>query len=206
MFTFFRRRGTRSLFLNKQSKVDQFWKKKIQQKSFAREAFKVVRETTDQKIEQRNIDDPNILHLLDPYTPETSPNFDKHVASIPKEFLVSMDELEPYPDSFAVVQIGAKQYKVTKGDEIMVEKILAPVSSDIILDKVLMVGTKTDTLIGTPVLFNKKVLASVEEQNKAEKVIIFKKKRRKGYQKKNGHRQPYTLLRIVDILKTKNQS
>jgi hypothetical protein len=67
------------------------------------------------------------------------------------------------------------------------------------LDKVLLIGTKTETAIGTPILESAKVYATVEEQAKSEKVIVFKKKRRKNYRRFKGHRQQITTLRILDI-------
>ncbi len=72
-------------------------------------------------------------------------------------------------------------------------------SLDIILDKVLLIGTKDWTAIGTPLLDNAKVYATVEEQTLAAKVLIFKKKRRKNYRRFKGHRQPVTTLRILDV-------
>lgn len=86
----------------------------------------------------------------------------------------------------------------------MIESIPnVPVQTEILLDKILLLGSKEFTLIGQPLLTSVKILASIEEHEKSEKVIIFKKKRRQNYQRKTGHRQPYTLLRIVDVMGAK---
>lgn len=95
------------------------------------------------------------------------------------------------------------QYKVTKGDEVMIDSIDAPIQTPLIFDKVLLLGSKEYTVIGQPVLPSVKVVATVEEHDMTEKVIIYKKKRRKTYARKTGHRQPYTLLRIQEIMGVK---
>ena len=103
--------------------------------------------------------------------------------------------------AFAVVMVGGKQYKVVPDDVIVTEKLEGPdVGQNILLNKVLMVGTGSFTAIGRPKLESAKVYADVEEQTLAGKVIIFKKKRRKNYRRHRGHRQPITTLRITDIL------
>jgi large subunit ribosomal protein L21 len=103
--------------------------------------------------------------------------------------------------AFAVVHLSGHQYKITNGDVIISEKLLGPeVGDEIYLLKVLLIGTKDWTAIGTPLLESAKVRAVVEEQTKADKVIIFKKKRRKNYRRHKGHRQPITTLRITDII------
>jgi len=115
--------------------------------------------------------------------------------------LKPVDQFEPIKDSFAVVLVGGHQYKVTEGDEVMVNKLDAPLLSQLLLDKVLLVGTKDYTVIGHPILTKAKVLAIVEEQTKAEKIIVFNKKRKaRTNRKRQGHRQNYSLLRIVDVL------
>ena len=85
----------------------------------------------------------------------------------------------------------------------MINEIDVPVQTSILLDKVLMVGSTDYTVIGQPMIPSAKVLATVEEQEQTQKVIIYKKQRRKTYARKTGHRQPYTLLRIQDILGAK---
>lgn len=102
--------------------------------------------------------------------------------------------------SFAVVHVGGRQFKVTKNDTILTERVAAEVGAELLLRKVLLVATKDATLVGRPVLDQAAVAATVEEHARAEKVVIFKKKRRKGYQRTRGHRQGVSVLRIGDII------
>ncbi|KAK1423411.1 hypothetical protein QVD17_18714 [Tagetes erecta] len=105
-----------------------------------------------------------------------------------------------YEPVFAVIQIGAHQFKVSNGDCIYTEKLkFCDVHDKLILNKVLMLGSKTQTMIGRPVLPEAAVHAVVEEHALDAKVIIFKKKRRKNYRRTKGHRQELTKLRITDI-------
>lgn len=100
-----------------------------------------------------------------------------------------------------VVEIGGKQYKVSPGDNIKVEKIPAKVGEEVILDKVLMVKKEEGGLeIGNPFLEKVKVKARVISQGKDKKIIVYKFKRRKNYHRKYGHRQRFTQLKIEDIL------
>ena len=90
--------------------------------------------------------------------------------------------LPPHPEKmFAVVRLLGQQHKVSVNDRIMVEQIPFEVGQQIRLDDILMVGTPDYTAIGRPSVGNASVLATVEEHSQSEKVIIFKKKRRKGY-------------------------
>jgi large subunit ribosomal protein L21 len=100
---------------------------------------------------------------------------------------------------YAVVHTGGKQYKVEKGETLRIEKIPGEVGSAVSFDKVLMVADGEEIRIGQPVLENARVLASIVEQDKAKKVLVFKYKRRKRYRRKQGHRQPYTAIRIDGI-------
>lgn len=100
---------------------------------------------------------------------------------------------------YAVVHTGGKQYKVQKGETLRIEKIPGEVGSAVTFDKVLMVADGEDVRVGQPVLENAKVQASIVEQDKAKKVLVFKYKRRKRYRRKQGHRQPYTAIRIDGI-------
>ena len=101
----------------------------------------------------------------------------------------------------AVVEIGGKQYKVSPGDNIKVEKIPAEVGEEIVLDKVLMAKKEgKETEVGTPFLEKVKVRAKVLEQGKDKKIIVYKFKRRKNYHRKYGHRQYFTKLKIEDIV------
>lgn len=100
---------------------------------------------------------------------------------------------------YAVIQTGGKQYRVTKGDVIKVEKLEADAGSTVKLDQVLAVGDANGVKIGKPTVTGAKVSAEVVAQDRLDKVIIFKKKRRQNYRRKKGHRQHVTVLRITDI-------
>lgn len=96
---------------------------------------------------------------------------------------------------FAVIKTGGKQYKVAKDDIIAVEKIAVDAGSSVTFDQVLLVGDK----VGAPVVDGASVTAEVLEQFRDKKVIVFKKKRRQNYRRKNGHRQALTLVKITGI-------
>lgn len=100
---------------------------------------------------------------------------------------------------YAIVRTGGKQYQVSKGDRLRVEKIKGEVGDTVELEDVLLVAGEEKIDIGTPLVDNAKVKATIVEQGKAKKVIVFKKKRRKGYRLKQGHRQSYTALTINEI-------
>ena len=99
---------------------------------------------------------------------------------------------------YAIIETGGKQYKVQAGDKVRVEKLNAEVGSTVAMDKVLFVGGENAT-VGTPVVDGAKVEAKVLKQGKAKKVIVYKYKPKKGYHKKNGHRQLFTELEISSI-------
>ena len=99
---------------------------------------------------------------------------------------------------YAVIKTGGKQYRVAAGDVIKVEKLDGEVGQTVDFDQVLMVGGD-EAAIGTPTVKGAKVTAEVLEQGKADKVLIFKKKRRQNYRRTRGHRQHQTVLRISDI-------
>ncbi len=100
---------------------------------------------------------------------------------------------------YAIVRTGGKQYQVSSGDQLRVEKIEGNVGDTIELSDVLMVVDGENIQVGQPVLENAKVVAKISEQGKAKKVLVFKKKKRKGYKVKNGHRQLYTALQIQEV-------
>jgi large subunit ribosomal protein L21 len=99
---------------------------------------------------------------------------------------------------YAVIKTGGKQYKVSEGDLLKVEKIEGAVGDSIELNEVLMVGGE-EVKIGTPLLPGAKVTARIVQQGKDKKVLVFHSKRRKGYRKTYGHRQPITRLQITGI-------
>jgi large subunit ribosomal protein L21 len=100
---------------------------------------------------------------------------------------------------YAIVQTGGKQYRVQEGDQITVEKLAGDVGAKVTLAEVLLVRKDKETLVGTLQVANAKVEAKVVAQDKGEKITVFKKKRRKGYKKKQGHRQLQTTLKITKI-------
>ena len=100
---------------------------------------------------------------------------------------------------YAVVKTGGKQYRVVAGDKLKVEQIPADVGAEVILDQVLMVGEGESVRLGQPMLAGASVKATVVSHGRGEKVKIFKMRRRKHYQKHQGHRQNYTELKIEAI-------
>ncbi len=100
---------------------------------------------------------------------------------------------------FAVIRTGGKQYRVAKDDVIAVEKLAGAPGATIELGEVLMVGDGASVQAGTPLLAGASVSAELVEQRRADKIIVFKKKRRHNYRRKNGHRQYETVLRITEI-------
>lgn len=99
---------------------------------------------------------------------------------------------------YAVIKTGGKQYKVSEGDLLKVEKVAGEVGETIELDQVLMVGG-AEVKLGTPLVPGAKVKAQIVAQEKDKKIVVFKSKRRKGYRKKYGHRQPITRLKVAAI-------
>lgn len=101
---------------------------------------------------------------------------------------------------YAVLKTGGKQYKVSPGDVIVVEKLLVDAGAKIKLDQVMIVGEDgKNPEVGAPMLSNAAVNCEVLDQSRSDKIIVFKKKRRQGYKRKKGHRQNQTILRVIDI-------
>ena len=100
---------------------------------------------------------------------------------------------------YAVIKTGGKQYRVAQGDVVRVEKLVGQVGDKVALGEVLFLGGNGEVKIGTPTLANVKVTAEIVDQGLAKKIIVFKKKRRKSYSRKRGHRQKLTTLKIVEI-------
>ena len=99
---------------------------------------------------------------------------------------------------YAIIKTGGKQYRVQENDEFRVEKLDAQVGDKVVFDEVVAVGGE-ELVVGTPFVEGYAVEAEVLEQGKADKVIIYKYKAKKDYRRKNGHRQPYTLVKITGI-------
>jgi large subunit ribosomal protein L21 len=100
---------------------------------------------------------------------------------------------------FAIVETGGKQYRVREGQQVKVSKLQAEAGSEITLDKVLVVGEGGDVQIGQPYVEQARVVCDVLNHGREKKIIVFKKKRRKDYRKKQGHRQDFTTLRVKAI-------
>ena len=97
---------------------------------------------------------------------------------------------------YAVIKTGGKQYKVVSGEKIKIEQIAADVGREITIDQVLAIGAGADLTVGTPLVTGASVVATVLAHGRHDKVRIFKMRRRKHYQKRQGHRQNYTEIQI----------
>lgn len=102
-------------------------------------------------------------------------------------------------DAYAVIETGGKQYRVKQGDELDVERLAGEAGTKITLDRVLAHSNGIELTVGTPVVAGASVSAEIVDQHRGEKVINFKKKRRKGYHRKVGHRQELTRVRVSSI-------
>jgi large subunit ribosomal protein L21 len=100
---------------------------------------------------------------------------------------------------YAIVETGGKQYRVQVGDVLSVEKLDGDAGAEVTLDRVLLIGGGGDTRIGTPVLEGASVAATIADQYRGEKIVVFKYKPKKRYRRKMGHRQELTRLTITGI-------
>jgi large subunit ribosomal protein L21 len=100
---------------------------------------------------------------------------------------------------YAVVATGGKQYKIQEGDVLRVEKLTGTVGDEVAFDQVLLLGAGEDVRIGQPVIEGAVVKGTIIQQGKSKKILVFKYKRRKRYRRKQGHRQPYTAVKIDAI-------
>ena len=100
---------------------------------------------------------------------------------------------------YAVIKNGGKQYQVKPGDEVRLEKLRGQVGDSIAFDEVLLTSDGEEVHVGEPFLENTKVVGRITRQGKHKKILIFKYKKRKGYRRKRGHRQPFTLVKIENI-------
>ena len=100
---------------------------------------------------------------------------------------------------YAIFQTGGKQYRVSEGDVITVEKIAANEGDVVTFDQVLTVVNDADVKVGTPVVEGAKITAIDEKQDKARKILVFKYKAKSNYRKRQGHRQPFTTVEITAI-------
>ncbi len=100
---------------------------------------------------------------------------------------------------YAVVRSGGKQIRVSPGDSVWVERLAGDVGATVELPEVLLISGEGEPRIGAPTVDGAKVVGTITDQGRGEKITIFKMKRRKGYRRKQGHRQYYTQLRIESI-------
>ena len=100
---------------------------------------------------------------------------------------------------YAIIQPGGKQYRVSEGDVLSIEKLTAAEGEEVVFDQVLTVVSDGDIKIGKPVVEGAKVTAKVVEHGKGEKILVFKYKAKSNYRKRQGHRQPYTKVEISKI-------
>jgi large subunit ribosomal protein L21 len=101
---------------------------------------------------------------------------------------------------FAVIKTGGKQYRVAANDKITIEKLPAEAGATVTFEEVLMVGDGDKATVGTPLVAGATVAGEVVEQTRGDKIFVFKKKRRKHYRRRAGHRQHLTVVKITDIL------
>jgi large subunit ribosomal protein L21 len=100
---------------------------------------------------------------------------------------------------YAVIRSGGKQYRVTPGQTVRLEKVTGEVGSKVELGDVLLVENEGNIQVGSPVVANARIQATVLEHDRAKKILVFKKKRKKQYRRTQGHRQDYTAVRIDSI-------
>ena len=100
---------------------------------------------------------------------------------------------------YAIVEIAGQQFKVTQGQQIFVNRLHEEEGSKVSFDKVLLIGNEGSTKVGAPTVTGANVEATILQHCKGNKIIVFKKKRRKGYQKSNGHRQYLSQIKIESI-------
>ena len=100
---------------------------------------------------------------------------------------------------YAIIQTGGKQYRVSEGDVVSIEKLTAAEGEEVVFDQVLTVVSDSDIKIGKPVVEGAKVTAKVVEHGKGKKILVFKYKAKSNYRKRQGHRQPYTQVEISKI-------
>jgi large subunit ribosomal protein L21 len=101
---------------------------------------------------------------------------------------------------YAIIQTGGKQYRVSPGDVLRVERLPGERGDEVVLDQVLLVTDGQEFKVGQPLVENAAVKGQILRQGKGKKIIVFKKKRRKNYRRKQGHRQLFTALQIQEII------
>ncbi|MDR0407174.1 MAG: 50S ribosomal protein L21 [Holosporales bacterium] len=100
---------------------------------------------------------------------------------------------------YAVIRTGGKQYRVVEGEQLSVEKLPQAIGEEVSFSEVLLLQEEAEVTVGAPCVVGAVVQAKVLEQKRARKILVFKKRRRKNYRRKNGHRQPFTVVEITNI-------
>jgi large subunit ribosomal protein L21 len=101
---------------------------------------------------------------------------------------------------YAIIQTGGKQYRVAPGDVLRVERLGGERGDEVVLDQVLLVADGANVQVGAPLVEGASVRGEIMRQGKAKKILVFKKKRRKNYRRKQGHRQLFTALQVKEII------
>ena len=122
-----------------------------------------------------------------------------HLAIIRRSVKIPSRSIDKEVNMYAVIKTGGKQYRVATGEKIKVEQIAADVGQEIVINQVLAVGNGTELKVGAPLVSGATVTVTVVAHGKHDKVHIFKMRRRKHYQKRQGHRQQFTELQIGAI-------
>jgi large subunit ribosomal protein L21 len=117
-------------------------------------------------------------------------------------FLQSQNKTDILYSMYAIVSIAGQQFKVEKGEKVFVHRLPGEIGDTVSFDKVMLISHDEKTNVGSPYLIDAVVLAKIISHDRGDKVLVFKKKRRKGYQKLNGHRQNFTRILIEDISET----
>jgi large subunit ribosomal protein L21 len=138
---------------------------------------------------------------LIPYPPTKEEFFDPGLTGRVKitTFRRSLKKNEEIMEAYAVIETGGKQYRVQQGDLLDVEKLEGEVGTTIALTNVLALSNGTELTVGTPAIDGAEITAEIIDQYKGKKLVAFKKKRRKGYHRKIGHRQEITRLKVAGI-------